>query len=50
MLGITGPSGSGKSTLTKLLQMFYQSTTGEILIDGLDIRTLSPTPLKNNTT
>jgi ATP-binding cassette subfamily B protein RtxE len=41
MLGITGPSGSGKSTLTKLLQMFYQSTTGEILIDGLDIRTLS---------
>jgi ATP-binding cassette subfamily B protein RtxE len=48
MLGITGPSGSGKSTLTKLLQMFYQSTTGEILIDGLDIRTLSPTELRMN--
>ncbi|WP_202753107.1 peptidase domain-containing ABC transporter [Bathymodiolus thermophilus thioautotrophic gill symbiont] len=48
MLGITGPSGSGKSTLTKLLQMFYRPTTGEILIDGLDIRTLSPTELRMN--
>jgi ABC-type bacteriocin/lantibiotic exporter with double-glycine peptidase domain len=28
--------------------MFYQSTTGEILIDGLDIRTLSPTELRMN--
>jgi len=48
MLGITGPSGSGKSTLTKLLQIFYQPTTGEIMVDGLDIRTLSPTELRMN--
>ncbi len=48
MVGITGPSGSGKSTLSKLLQAFYQPTRGEIMIDGLDIRTLSPTELRMN--
>lgn len=35
---ITGPSGCGKSTLTKLLQGFYQSYTGDISIDGINIK------------
>ena len=33
-LGVIGPTGSGKSTLVDLLLGLYQSTTGEILIDG----------------
>ena len=37
VIGIVGPSGSGKSTMTKLLQRFHAPTTGEIMIDGIDV-------------
>lgn len=33
-----GSTGSGKSTLINLVPRFYDATSGEILIDGLDIR------------
>lgn len=39
-LGITGPTGSGKSTLISLLKRFYDVSSGEILFDGHDLRTL----------
>ena len=39
-LGIIGATGSGKSTLVKLLIRFYDVTSGEIRIDGHDIRTI----------
>jgi subfamily B ATP-binding cassette protein HlyB/CyaB len=42
-----GPSGCGKSTLAKLLQGFYQPTTGSILIDEVDIRYLSANELRS---
>jgi putative ABC transport system ATP-binding protein len=40
-VAIVGPSGSGKSTLLGLLAGLDAPTTGQILIDGTDITTLS---------
>ena len=37
-----GESGCWKSTTLQLLQRFYEIQEGQILIDGVDIRTLSP--------
>jgi ATP-binding cassette, subfamily B (MDR/TAP), member 1 len=37
-VGFMGPSGCGKSTVLQLLQRFYEPETGEIIIDGVDIR------------
>jgi ATP-binding cassette subfamily B protein len=40
-VGLLGPSGIGKSTLFALLQRFYDSQGGRILIDGQDIACLT---------
>jgi subfamily B ATP-binding cassette protein HlyB/CyaB len=46
VVAITGPSGVGKSTLAKLLQGFYWPTSGQIKVDGVDIRHLSANELR----
>ncbi|MBC8144332.1 MAG: ABC transporter ATP-binding protein, partial [bacterium] len=37
-LGVVGATGSGKSTLASLLTRFYDPTSGEIMLDGRDLR------------
>ena len=45
-LGIIGATGSGKSTIINLLLRFYDTDSGEILIDGRDIRTIPTSELR----
>jgi ATP-binding cassette subfamily B protein len=37
-VGIIGPSGSGKSTLINMLTRFYDPSSGQVLLDGYDLR------------
>ena len=37
-VAFVGPSGCGKSTIIQLLQRFYIPSSGEITIDGVDIK------------
>ena len=46
-IAIVGRSGSGKTTLVKLLQNLYHPNSGRILIDGHDIRHMSPQSLRS---
>lgn len=39
-LGIMGMTGSGKTTMINLLQRFYDVSSGRILLDGADIRSI----------
>lgn len=44
---IIGSTGSGKSTLINLVMRFYDVTSGEILVDGQDIRTVTRRDLRD---
>jgi len=41
MVGIIGTTGSGKSTVVNLIPRFYDVTSGEVLVDGVDVRKVS---------
>jgi ATP-binding cassette subfamily B protein len=41
LAAIVGPSGSGKTTMTYLVPRFYDVTSGQVLIDGHDVRDLT---------
>ena len=45
-LGIIGATGSGKTTLLNLLMRFYDVSEGRILIDGVDIKEIPLTVLR----
>ncbi|MBQ7718233.1 MAG: ABC transporter ATP-binding protein [Clostridia bacterium] len=41
LVGIIGSTGSGKSTLVSLIPRLYDADSGEVKIDGVDVRDLS---------
>lgn len=46
-VALVGQSGSGKSTIANLITRFYDVDKGEILIDGVNIKDLTTTSLRN---
>ena len=47
-VAIVGPTGAGKTTLVNLIMRFYDLNSGRILIDGVDISTVSRSELRSN--
>lgn len=45
-IALVGKSGSGKSTLASLLPRFYETYTGKILLDGIEIREITLSGLR----
>ena len=45
-IGLLGPSGSGKSTLVDLLQRHYDPDSGRVLLNGMDLKSLSIAELR----
>ena len=48
-VALVGASGGGKTTIVNLLPRFFEVTSGQILIDGKDIRKLTQKSLRQNT-
>lgn len=47
-LAVAGPSGAGKTTLCSLIPRFYEPISGEVMIDGHDIREYTQKSLRQN--
>ena len=45
-IALVGPSGSGKSTIMHLIPRFYDVQSGQIRIDGIDIKTVQTQSLR----
>lgn len=48
VVALVGASGSGKSTIVNLLERFFDSTSGEILFDDVNIRDIELNELRRN--
>lgn len=48
VVALLGAPGSGKSTVVNLIPRFYDSSSGTITIDGIDIRDVSLSSLRSN--
>ena len=47
-VGIIGSTGSGKSTIMNLLCRFYDTTSGQVLVDGTNVRDMDLYNLRDN--
>ncbi len=47
-IGIVGETGAGKTTLLGLIARFYETTSGRVLIDGVDVRDYALRDLRRN--
>lgn len=47
-IGIIGSTGSGKSTIMNLLCRFYDTTSGQVLVDGTNVRDMDLYNLRDN--
>jgi ATP-binding cassette subfamily B protein len=46
-IGVLGSTGCGKSTLVKLIARFYDTTSGNVYIDGIDVKDYKFSALRN---
>jgi len=47
-IAIVGATGSGKSTVTRLLLRFYDTQSGHVFLDGIDVRKLKLSDLRKH--
>lgn len=47
-VGIIGSTGAGKSTVMNLLCRFYDTTDGEVLVDGINVKNMNLYDLRDN--
>ncbi|MDR3191382.1 MAG: ABC transporter ATP-binding protein/permease [Lactobacillaceae bacterium] len=48
MVALVGPTGSGKTTVMNLLNRFYDVTDGAVTFDGVDVRDMNLTSLRDH--
>jgi ATP-binding cassette subfamily B protein len=46
-IALVGATGSGKTTLVQLIPRLYDATSGTVLVDGADVRTVDPHALRS---
>lgn len=46
-IALVGPTGAGKTSIANLIPRFYDVTDGRVLIDGVDVRTVTQSSLRS---